>query len=193
MSAMSEPATVERKQVSGPALLGGIAVLVALAAAGIGLHAELFPEPVVEVFNYVFSSFLLDGAVAALKIAALSMVGGVILGLGLALMRLSPLAPVRGSAWLYIWFIRGTPLILQLVFLYDALPALGIRLDSFTTAVIGFTLNEAAFCGEIIRGGILSVDRKQVLAWGRSSPCAASCCRRRCARSCPLWPTRPSP
>jgi polar amino acid transport system permease protein len=161
---MSERVTVERKQVSRPALLGGIAVLVALGAAGIGLHAELFPEPLVEVLNYVFSSFLLDGAVTALKIAALSMVGGVVLGLGLALMRLSPLTPVRGSAWLYIWFMRGTPLILQLVFLYDALPAAGIRLDSFTTAVIGFTLNEAAFCGEIIRGGILSVDRKQVLA-----------------------------
>src|ERR1700751_5410135 len=154
MSTMSEPVTVERKQVPGPALLGGIAVLVALGRAVIRLRANLFPEPLVEVLNYVLSSFLLDGAVTALKIAALSMVGGVILGLGLALMRLSPLAPVRGAAWLYIWFIRGTPLILQLVFLYDALPALGIRLDSFTTAVIGFTLNEAAFCGEIIRGGI---------------------------------------
>jgi polar amino acid transport system permease protein len=164
MSAMSEPVTAERKQVSGRALLGGTAVLVALAAAGIGLHAELFPEPVVEVLNYVFSSFLLDGAVTALKIAAVSMVGGVILGLGLALMRLSPLALVHGCAWLYIWFMRGTPVILQLVFLYDALPALGIRFDSFTTAVIGFTLNEAAFCGEIIRGGILSVDRRQALA-----------------------------
>jgi polar amino acid transport system permease protein len=87
-----------------------------------------------------------------------------VLGLGLALMRLSRLSPVRGAAWFYIWFMRGTPLILQLVFLYDALPAVGIRLDSFTTAVLGFTLNEAAFCGEIIRGGILSVDRKQALA-----------------------------
>jgi polar amino acid transport system permease protein len=79
-------------------------------------------------------------------------------------MRLSTPAPVRGAAWCYIWFIRGTPIILQLVFLYDALPVVGIRLDSFTTAVVGFMLNEAAFCAEIIRGGILSVDRKQNLA-----------------------------
>ena len=71
---------------------------------------------------------------------------------------------MRGAGWFYIWFMRGTPLILQLVFLYDALPAVGIRLDSFTTAVLGFTLNEAAFCAEIIRGGILSVDRKQAQA-----------------------------
>src|ERR1700756_4352664 len=164
MSTMSEAAAVEKKLVTGPAALGGLAVLVALAAAAAGLHAGMLPEPVMEVLGYVFSAFLLEGAVNALKIAALAMVGGVILGLGLALMRLSPLAPVRGAGWLYIWFMRGTPLILQLVFLYDALPAIGIRLDSFTTAVLGFTLNEAAFCGEIIRGGILSVDRKQVLA-----------------------------
>ena len=165
MSAMSEPIAAGKKLASVPAVLGAIVVIVVLlAAAGVGLRTELFPEPVMEVLSYVFSSFLLDGAVTALKIAALSMVGGVVFGLGLALMRLSPLAPVRGAAWSYIWFMRGTPLILQLVFLYDALPAVGIRLDSFTTAVLGFTLNEAAFCGEIIRGGILSVDRKQVLA-----------------------------
>src|SRR5258708_14840450 len=79
-------------------------------------------------------------------------------------MRLSTLPPLHGTAWLYIWFIRGTPLILQLVFLYDALPVVGIKLDSFTTAVVGFMLNEAAFSAEIIRGGILSVDRRQSLA-----------------------------
>ncbi|MET0674428.1 MAG: ABC transporter permease subunit, partial [Bradyrhizobium sp.] len=164
MSVMIRPAIVEKKLAAGPAALAGIAVLAALVAAGVCLYAGLLPEPVMEVLNYIVSSFLLEGAVNALKIAALAMVGGVVLGLGLALMRLSRLAPVRGAAWFYIWFMRGTPLILQLVFLYDALPAVGIRLDSFTTAVLGFTLNEAAFCGEIIRGGILSVDRKQALA-----------------------------
>jgi polar amino acid transport system permease protein len=161
---MSQAAAVEKKRVSVAVALGGIGVLIALAAAVFGWRAGLLPEPVMEVLSYVVSSFLVDGAITALKIAALSMIGGVILGLTLALMRLSRLAPLRGTAWLYIWFIRGTPLILQLVFLYDALPAVGIRLDSFTTAVLGFTLNEAAFCGEIIRGGILSVDRRQSLA-----------------------------
>src|ERR1700682_1281585 len=117
-----------------------------------------------EVLTYASSSFLLDGALTAVEIAALAMVGGVVFGLVLALMRLSTLPPLRGTAWLYIWFIRGTPLILQLVFLYDALPVVGIKLDSFTTAVVGFMLNEAAFSAEIIRGGILSVDRRQSLA-----------------------------
>jgi polar amino acid transport system permease protein len=92
------------------------------------------------------------------------MLGGMIMGLGLALMRMSRWAPARAVAWFYIWFVRGTPQLLQLVFIYDALPPLGITLDTFTTAVLGFALNEAAFSGEIIRGGILSVNRNQAIA-----------------------------
>src|SRR3982074_3234181 len=145
-------------------LLGGGAALVVVVAAGLGWRASLIPEPLMEVLSYASSSFLLDGALTAIEIAALAMVGGVLLGLMLALMRLSTLPPIHGTAWLYIWFIRGTPLILQLVFLYDALPVVGIKLDSFTTAVVGFMLNEAAFSAEIIRGGIVSVDRRQSLA-----------------------------
>jgi polar amino acid transport system permease protein len=145
-------------------LFGGGAALIVVVAATFGWRSSLIPEPLMEVLAYASSSFLLDGALTALEIAALAMVGGVMLGLVLALMRLSALPPIHGTAWLYIWFIRGTPLILQLVFLYDALPVVGIKLDSFTTAVVGFMLNEAAFSAEIIRGGILSVDRRQSLA-----------------------------
>jgi polar amino acid transport system permease protein len=145
-------------------LWGGGAALVVVIAATLGWRSSLVPEPLMEVLTYASSSFLLDGALTAVEIAALAMVGGVMLGLVLALMRLSTLPPLRGTAWFYIWFIRGTPVILQLVFLYDALPIVGIKLDSFTTAVVGFMLNEAAFSAEIIRGGILSVDRKQSLA-----------------------------
>jgi polar amino acid transport system permease protein len=114
--------------------------------------------------SYVTAPFLLEGALLAIEIAALAMVDGALLGLGLALMRLSRFGPVRGIAWFYIWFVRGTPQLLQLVFLYDALPPLGIKLDAFTTAVIGFALNETAFSAEIIRGGILSVNRNQTVA-----------------------------
>src|SRR5271169_2704046 len=89
---------------------------------------------------------------------------GLVLGLGLALLRLSRHAALRSPAWCYIWFVRGTPLLLQLVFIYDVLPVIGIKLDTFTTAVIGFSLNEAAFSAEIIRGGILSVSRNQSIA-----------------------------
>ncbi|MHB1206126.1 MAG: amino acid ABC transporter permease/ATP-binding protein [Rhodospirillaceae bacterium] len=117
-----------------------------------------------ETLSYAIAPFLLEGALTAIEIAALAMIGGVILGLGLAMARLSRAAPLRGLAWFYIWFMRGTPVLLQLVLLYDALPPLGIRFDSFTTAVIGFALNQAAFSAEIIRGGILSVNRTQSLA-----------------------------
>jgi polar amino acid transport system permease protein len=117
-----------------------------------------------EIHFYVTLPFLLEGAFLAIKISALAMLGGLILGLGFALMRLSRLWVVRAVAWTYIWLVRGTPQLLQLVFLYDALPQIGIKLDSFTTAVIGFALNEAAFSAEIIRGGILSVNRSQSVA-----------------------------
>ncbi|MBV8187636.1 MAG: amino acid ABC transporter permease, partial [Alphaproteobacteria bacterium] len=119
---------------------------------------------VVELVHYVLLPFLWEGAVLALQISALAMVGGVLLGLGLALMRLASFGPIRAFAWVYIWFVRGTPQLLQLVFLYDALPGIGIKLDTFTTAVLGFALNEAAFSAEIIRGGILSVNRNQTVA-----------------------------
>jgi polar amino acid transport system permease protein len=117
-----------------------------------------------EFFSYVFEPFLWQGALTAVEISTLAMAGGVVLGLGLALARLSNVGVVRGGAWAYIWFMRGTPQLLQLVFLYDALPPLGVKLDSFTTAVVGFALNEAAFSAEIIRGGILSVNRNQSIA-----------------------------
>ena len=117
-----------------------------------------------EFLHYLISRFLLEGAVLAIEIAVVSMALGLVLGLGLALLRLSRHAALRGPAWCYIWFIRGTPLLLQLVFIYDVLPAIGIKLDTFTTAIIGFSLNEAAFSAEIIRGGVLSVNRSQAIA-----------------------------
>ena len=121
-------------------------------------------SPISEMLGYVASPFLLQGAWLAIEIAALAMVGGMIMGLGLALLRISRLAPLRAIAWFYIWFVRGTPQLLQLVFIYDALPPVGITLDTFTTALLGFALNEAAFSAEIIRGGILSVNRNQAIA-----------------------------
>jgi polar amino acid transport system permease protein len=133
-----------------------------LASGGGKLPDE--PSWFVAIFHYATLPFLLQGALLAVEISVLAMAGGVVLGLGLALTRLSTFAPVRMAAWSYIWFIRGTPQLLQLVFLYDALPGFGITLDTFTTAVLGFALNEAAFSAEIIRGGILSVNRNQAIA-----------------------------
>ncbi|MFO1171356.1 MAG: amino acid ABC transporter permease/ATP-binding protein [Hyphomicrobiaceae bacterium] len=118
----------------------------------------------VELPRYVFSPFLLKGAWVAIEIAVVSMAIGVMLGLVLALMRLSSFWLVSALAWFYIWFVRGTPQLLQLVFIFNALPQWGIKLDIFSAAVVGFALNEAAFSAELIRGGIVSVSRNQSIA-----------------------------
>jgi polar amino acid transport system permease protein len=117
-----------------------------------------------DFLHYALTPFLLSGALLALEIAAVAMVGGILLGLGLALMRLSRNPAVSGVAWFYIWVMRGTPLLLQLVFIFDVLPTIGLTFGTFTTAAIGFSLNEAAFVAEIIRGGIISVNRNQTIA-----------------------------
>src|ERR1700761_5776008 len=117
-----------------------------------------------DFLKWVISPFLLNGALLALEIAGMALVVGLILGLGLALLRLSRNPVLSGAAWLYIWVMRGTPLLLQLVFIFDVLPAVGLTFGTFTTAVIGFSLNEAAFMAEVIRGGILSVNRNQTIA-----------------------------
>jgi polar amino acid transport system permease protein len=114
--------------------------------------------------TYATSGFLWNGALLAVEITVAAMSGGLLLGLGLALMRLSRNGFVRGIAGFYIFVTRGTPQLLQLAFIFDALPSIGLRLDSFTTALIGFALNEAAFSAEIIRGGILSVSGTQSIA-----------------------------
>ena len=113
------------------------------------------------VISFIFSSFLWEGAVVAVEITALAMLFGIAAALVIALMRLSQYRMVRAPASLYIWFIRGTPLLLQLVFVFDALPAIGIKLSSFTTAVVGFAINQAAFSAENIRGSVLAINRNQ--------------------------------
>src|SRR4051812_15655534 len=165
-SQRSSPSSMLRREIIVPVAFLSVLAIAIIVSDGYlaSAQASEFLEGFQEVLSYSVSNFLLDGALTAIQIAGIALVGGTVLGLVLAVMRMSSIAPVRAVAWLYIWFLRGTPLILQLVFLYDALPPLGIKLSSFTTAVLGFALNEAAFMAEIIRGGILSVDRKQSIA-----------------------------
>ncbi|MGF6930874.1 His/Glu/Gln/Arg/opine family amino acid ABC transporter permease subunit [Paraburkholderia sp. UCT70] len=118
-------------------------------------------QSLTELWSYTISPFLWNGAWLAVEITALGMTFGVLLGLGLALAKTSRLRAVSNGAHAYVWFMRGTPLMLQLVFIFDALPLVGWKLDSFSTAVTAFALNEAAFSSEIIRGGIISVATSQ--------------------------------
>ena len=117
-----------------------------------------------DILTYLASGNLLTGLWIAVQITAIAIVAGLSLGLLFALMRMSSNPIVSGVAWFYIWIMRGTPILLQLIFIFDALPRLGIRLNPFPTAVIGFAMNEAGFAAEYIRGGLLSVKRNQSTA-----------------------------
>ena len=105
--------------------------------------------------------FLLKGAYYTVFLSLGGMFFGLLLGFGLALMRLSRLVVVRGIARVYVSFFRGTPLLVQLFMIYYGLPELGIELDPLTAALIGFSLNMGAYACEILRAAIASVDRGQ--------------------------------
>ncbi|MCL2656514.1 MAG: amino acid ABC transporter permease [Betaproteobacteria bacterium] len=107
---------------------------------------------------------LLQGAGVTLQVFFITLVLSLPLGLALALLRLSRSASVSGLVNGYIWLMRGTPLMLQMLFIYFALPFVpyvGIRLPSFPAAIVAFSLNYAAYFAEIFRGGIQSIDRGQ--------------------------------
>lgn len=107
---------------------------------------------------------MLDGTVVTLKMFFITIILALPLGLLLALGRISRYKFLRSGVGFYIWLLRGTPLMLQLLFVYFALPLLpyvGIRLDDFPAAVLAFVLNYAAYFAEIFRAGIQSIDRGQ--------------------------------
>ena len=86
---------------------------------------------------------------------------GLALALVLALARISKIWPLRWIAAIYISLFRGTPLLVQLFLIFYGLPAIGILFDPWTSAIIGFSLNVAAYAAESIRGAILSVPKAQ--------------------------------
>ncbi|QIL81504.1 amino acid ABC transporter permease [Diaphorobacter sp. HDW4A] len=116
--------------------------------------------------DYVLSLLgpLAQGATVTLKLFVITLLLAVPLGLVLALARVSHFKPLSAFVNGYIWLMRGTPLMLQMLFIYFALPfvpVIGVRLPDFPAAVLAFALNYAAYFAEIFRAGILSVDRGQ--------------------------------
>lgn len=116
--------------------------------------------------SYLLDIFppLLQGTLTTLQVFLLTMLLAVPLGLGLALLRLSRRAWLGRLVSGYVWLMRGTPLMLQMLFIYFALPfvpVIGVRLPDFPAAIVAFTLNYAAYFAEIFRAGIQSVDRGQ--------------------------------
>ncbi|SIQ29740.1 amino acid ABC transporter membrane protein, PAAT family [Rhizobium sp. RU35A] len=108
-------------------------------------------------FDYLVNPFILGGVLITIWLTAVSLVFGLMLGLLIALMRRSRLRPVRSLGAFYVWLFRGTPLLVQLIVIYTALPQMGIRFSVVQAALIGLALNEAAYLAEIIRAGIQAV------------------------------------
>lgn len=104
---------------------------------------------------------LLKGSVMTVELTVITIILGSLLGILLALLRLSKNRVLRILSSFYTWIFRGTPLLLQLFFFYYGLPFIGIELTPFTAAIIGLGLNCGAYMAEIIRGGIQSIDKGQ--------------------------------
>lgn len=113
------------------------------------------------ILSYVLSRLFFDGAVMTLSISLLSLLGGMAVGLLLAVMQEARLAPIRALAFGYLWLFRGTPVLFQLIFVFNVLPSFGIVLPGFTCAVLALALNEGAYMAEIMRSGINAVGRGQ--------------------------------
>jgi polar amino acid transport system permease protein len=115
-------------------------------------------------FGYLGNRYLFEGALTTIWLTAVSITIGLALGFVLALMRLSRLRLLRMPALFYIWLFRGTPLLVQLIVIYTGLPQFGIRLSVVESALLGLSLNEAAYLAEVVRSGIEAVPSGQVKA-----------------------------
>ncbi|NCP41372.1 MAG: amino acid ABC transporter permease [Rhodoferax sp.] len=107
---------------------------------------------------------LLEGSAVTIQVFLITLALAVPLGLALALLRISRFGFLSGLVNGYIWLMRGTPLMLQMLFIYFALPfipVIGVRLPDFPSAIVAFVLNYAAYFAEIFRAGIQSIGKGQ--------------------------------
>jgi polar amino acid transport system permease protein len=153
-----------------------LVVLLAMVVNGLVTNSQ-FQWDVVR--QYLTADVIMQGLVRTLELTVIAMVVGILLGVVLAVMRLSPNPMLSGASWVYVWIFRGTPVLVQLLFwnffsvLYPQL-SIGIPfgphfasadtnvvISQFTAAILGLGLNEAAYMAEIVRAGILSIDEGQ--------------------------------
>lgn len=134
------------------------------------------------VLDHVFAPLIVQGFIITIVLSVMSQFLGTVIGLILYFMRRTKFAPIRWVANAYIWFFRGTPLLVQILFVYLAMPYLslarplraadiftamgftGIYTDSFIAGLIAFSFNEGAYMAEIVRAGIDSIDPGQMEA-----------------------------
>jgi polar amino acid transport system permease protein len=151
------------------ALVIAVLVLIGIAFSNAKINYSIIPD-------YLFDKGIVSGAWTTLYISVLAMVLGVALGIVLAVMRLSSNPVTSTVAWFYIWFFRGTPVLVQLLLWYNislVFPVLNLGfykdemnqvMTPVLTALLGLGLNEAAYMSEIVRAGIQSVDEGQTEA-----------------------------
>jgi polar amino acid transport system permease protein len=177
----AEPAAAEIRAIPVRHVGRWIAAVIVLVIA-VSLIHSMASDPRFQwsvVGHYLFDSRILQGVLVTIELTVAAQALGIVLGVLLAVMRLSANPLVSGASWLYILFFRGTPVLVQIVFWYSIgslypTIALGvpfgpqfIHLDAnsiitgLLTVVLGLGLNEGAYMSEIVRAGIISVDEGQ--------------------------------
>ncbi len=180
---MSErPEAIKAVPVRHPGRWVAAIIVLALAGEVVGTIVSAPGLNWSVVGHYLFQTLITQGVLLTLELTVAAMLIGVILGVVLAVMRLSPNPVVSSVSWFYIWFFRGTPVLVQIFFWYNlnsVLPHIGVGIP-FThlswqagtnslippvlAVILGLGLNEAAYMAEIIRAGIISVDHGQTEA-----------------------------
>lgn len=190
---MSEPNTTDQRPVPvrhPGRWIGGavVAVLLAMLIHSLAFSSVNRGNRLQDRFEwsvigkYFTGRVVLEGVVVTLELTVLAMLVGTVLGIVMAVLRLSPNPLLSTASWLYIWFFRGTPVYVQLLFFYNIsylFPKLSIgipfgpqlfhlnantAITPFIAGVVALGLNEGAYMAEIVRAGILSVDEGQTEA-----------------------------
>lgn len=107
---------------------------------------------------------LFQGALITLEVSLFALLIGMIFGLIGALFRISNNRVLNFIGFVYVWIIRGTPLMVQLFILYFGLPQVGIKLSSMAAGILGLSINTGAYISEILRAGIQAIDKGQMEA-----------------------------
>ncbi len=173
------PEEIEAVPVRRPGRWVAAVIILVIAAAVIRSMVTSEGFQWSTVGSFLFDTRILEGLVVTLELTVIAMAIGIVLGVVLAIMRLSPNPLISSSSWLYIWFFRGTPILVQLLFWYNIAAlypkfSLGIPfgpafvhpdantlITAFRAAILGLGLNEGAYMAEIVRAGIISVDEGQ--------------------------------
>ena len=100
---------------------------------------------------------MMDGCLVSFQVFIITIVLSIPLGILLSLGRVSGIKPLQALIGGYVWILRGSPLMLQIFFVYFVLPSVGIRLPDFESAIVAFVLNYAAYFCEIFRAGIQAI------------------------------------